>query len=267
MLQQIAAVCAANTPAPANVLTLTPADAVKWRGLTPDERRAVAAVSPANPSASLISRQLLTKWPTYEEFCQHFSYSNLTKWLKVNDIAGFSGRTYCLIADNAPTFGILADMYGRDRAAAWLSLQFYNFVKLLTIDPAKKPTPPAMASIAEAWVGAYPDGKVTELWAFFGDVLAGADGQLVYGNVELANLGARYRDFIARRNKLADEWRRKIAKLKQLQELTTAETVPPTDDDKRRMAELMRSPRYRKLPPPYQSAVYDFCKKYNLLSE
>lgn len=250
---------------------ITPLSAGAWKEMEESERRAVLEVSPANPAASLQARRLLARWPSFEAFAAHFSLQNLTSWPKAPNISGFDGRTYCLVATNAPTLGLLSDMFGADKAGAWIAVQLYNLVKLFTVDGARKPTAEVIRAVADSWVQEYPHGKVTELWVFFAEVLAGSDGQqTAYGSIELANLGKRYRAFIDRRNVLVSQWTKKIERMKERKEMERRETEAryhaPTEEDKSRMLAILRSRNFGRKPPIYQLQVKAFCEKYGLIS-
>lgn len=249
---------------------ITPLSAGAWKEMAESERRAAMAVCPANPAASLQTRRLLARWPTFESFAAHFSLQNLTSWPKAPNISGFDGRTYCLVATNAPTLGMLADMFGAEKAGGWLAVQLYNLVKLFSVDGGRKPAAEVIRAVADSWVQEYPFGKVTELWVFFAEVLAGSDGQqTAYGSIELANLGKRYRAFIDRRNVLIAQWTKKIERMRARKEMERREAEArfrtPTEEEKSRMLAILRSRNFDKKPPIYQLQVKAFCEKYGLI--
>lgn len=128
--------------------------------------------------------------PTMVDFMRKFTLENLQKWALAPKLGNYTGAEYCQVSQTAPTVGMLVDAYGFEDTAAFLTMHINAFIRQWGLPADRKPTESQLTVTALSWLSVYPHLKVTELWVFFFDIMAGKYGQLAYGTFELQSLGA-----------------------------------------------------------------------------
>lgn len=137
-----------------------------------------AAATPRPPAVAA----MLARWPTIEEFRRKFSPTALFGWaLRI--------RGRCLLTRVAPTLGMLAEGYGIEAASGWLAEQLINVNGLFNIPVDKQVQPSQCMVVASAWVSSHPSLKVSEVWVFLCDWMAGVYGKKLYGAIDLTEMG------------------------------------------------------------------------------
>lgn len=199
---------------------------------------------------------MMTVYPRFNDFVKKFSLSNLREWATAPSLGGMTGADYCQFSTTAPTLGMVSDAYGVDSVAGWLASHLNQFLITSAVNPDRKPSTETLMQVGRSWLTEWPQLKVTELWVFFNEVLAGRYGQLVYGGVEMSSLGAflaKHMECRLSRQARLDAARRAEVERKEREEF---------EREKQAAYDKFHSPEFLSLPLDKQESLRRFVSIY-----
>lgn len=199
---------------------------------------------------------MYSNYPRFRDFTQKFNLGDLQKWASAPQMGGMKGADYCKFAPSAPTIGMMADAYGVTVTAGWLGNHINHLLKMFSMPADKKPTVDMLRMAGVAWITAWPQLKVTEIWVFFFDVLAGKYGQVAYGCVELSTLGSYLSSHMEARLQKQARMEAHVQAMKVQKEMERAE------QERKNAITLFQSEGFQALPKEQQESIRGFVKHF-----
>lgn len=211
----------------------------------------VLAVYRQNETAlSPAAVRMTTAWPTAEAFGLKWNASQLFQ-------LALAKRDYCLLTENSPTLGTLAEGYGQQQAAAWLTSQLLNINGLFNIPTDKQVQPTQALVAAHAWINVHPRLKCSELWVFLTDWFGGVYGKKLYGTIDLTELGEDLNTHLRRRDELA------YKELKRKERRDRAAEIAEFDRQLTELRTLRQSPDWDGLPEERRQSIDGYLAFYD----
>ncbi len=199
---------------------------------------------------------MYSDFPRFSDFTRKYNLGDLQRWAAAPYLGGMTGAEYCMFAPGAPTVGMMADAYGAVATAGWIGNHINHLLKLFSLPAEKKPTVDMLRMAGLAWITSWPQLKVTEIWVFFFDILAGKYGQVAYGCVELSTLGSYLASHMETRIKRQARVDAHAKAIKAQQELEQAE------QERKNAITLFQSEAFDSLSQDKQESIRDFVRRF-----
>lgn len=156
---------------------------------------------------------------------------------------------------DAPTLGMLEEVYGWEQAVGWLRSAMSNINGYLNLTAEKEISEGQLNLLAISWVTEYPQLKCSEVWVFLMKLFAGRYGQIVYGSVNPMAIGAALEKYLTERRALEYEQLQKERQAQREKEDAEYEKI------KEETKALYASEGFKSLPEDRQKAIQFFMDK------
>lgn len=188
--------------------------------------------------------------PTIRHFSQKYNAVALLRWA-TNPMT----RGRCMTTRDAPTLGMLEEVYGWEQAVGWLRSAMSNINGYLNLTAEKEISEGQLNLLAISWVTEYPQLKCSEVWVFLMKLFAGRYGQIVYGSVNPMAIGAALEKYLTERRALEYEQLQKERQAQREKEDAEYEKI------KEETKALYASEGFKSLPEDRQKAIQFFIDK------
>jgi hypothetical protein len=178
-----------------------------------------------------------------------YSPANCFKWATTQ-------REKCMLNGNAPTLGMLSEVYGLTAAAEWLTFHLACINNFFSIPADRQMSGEQLTAVSTTWINAHPRLKSSELWVFLSDWIGGAYGKKVFGAIDPTEMGADVEKYLEQRDLLVAK------RLKERERQRTAHQFDAFNAELKRLRDLRNSPDWAALTDEERERIGGFLSLY-----